>query len=404
MSQRIALLVPEFCVPGGVTQVSLFLRDVLQDTKRYGPEVISLAMGARDPASSQITTPSTWLRGALVEEKTWSGISYRHVGARWSELEFQRYRPRTPLTELLQSYDLVQIVAGTPAWARVTQHVDVPVALQVATLTAVERDGQNTDYTFLRRLWHAGMTQIVSRMETNISSLVDAIFVENTWMYDHFRAAAGEGKVHFAPPGIDTEVYHPRGDTGKSNRADEDYILSVGRFGDSRKNVRLLFEAYHRLQKKVTDVPKLVLAGLSGPTDRDWERAEALGILSHVEMYENIPEEDLAEFYRDANLFVMSSNEEGLGIVLAEAMASGTPVVSTDCGGPSTLIENGTTGFLTPVGEAEPLADRMAYLLSRPQEAASIGRAGRARIEEEFSVEAAGEKYLRVYDEILNME
>ncbi len=397
MSHRVALLVPEFDVAGGVTGVGLFLRNVLQGAERYTPDVISLARGARDSAGSQLTRPSTWARGAQVKVRNWNGISYRHVGARWSELEFQRYRPRPVLTELLQGYDLIQIVAGTPPWAHLAKHVDVPVALQVATLTAVERNGQSTDDPLPLRLWRAGMKHIVSRMEQRVPSLVEAIFVENAWMYDHFREQADEDIVHFAPPGIDTETYHP-GDSGESKG---DYILCVGRLDDSRKNVRLLFEAYAQLRQRLNDAPRLVLAGLSGPTEQDWARAETLGIRDHVEMHTDVPEDELAALYRNAQLFVLSSNEEGLGLVLAEAMASGTPVVSTDCGGPSTLIEDGQTGFLVRTGDAAALADRMAHVLTHPEKARALGQAGRERVAAEFSVQAAGERFLRMYDELL---
>jgi len=397
MPRQVALVVPEFDVPGGVTRVGLFLRETLRTADRYAPDIISPAMRARDPASSQLTRPSTWRRGAQVEERTWNGIPYRHVGARWSEFEFQRYRPRPPLTALLNDYDLVQIVGGTPPWAHLARHVNAPVALQVATLTGVERGGKRADGWGLRRLWDAGMTQIVSRMEAGVPSLVDVIFVENTWMYDHFRTRAGDEAVHFAPPGIDTETYHPGDDGGPT----VDYILCVGRLGDSRKNVGLLFEAYARLRRQLDDAPRLVLAGLSGPTEQDWARARTLGIRDHVEMRENVPEEELAALYRNARLFVLSSNEEGLGLVLAEAMASGTPVVSTDCGGPSTLIEDGETGILVPTGNAAVLANRMAWVLSHPESARAMGRAGRARIEKKFSIEAAGERFLRVYDQLL---
>ena len=163
MSYRVGLLVPGFDVNGGVTTVGLFLRTVLQQSDRFRPDIISPAMGALDPASSQLSRPSTWIRGPRTEEKVWKDIPYRHVGARWSEFEFQRYRPRPCLTELLQDYDLVQIVAGTPPWAHLARHVDVPVALQVATLTTVERDGQHVEASLPRRLWYAGMTRLVSQ-------------------------------------------------------------------------------------------------------------------------------------------------------------------------------------------------------------------------------------------------
>lgn len=400
MKYKVALLIPEFDVAGGVTAVGLFLRDVLSSTDRYHADVISLAMGARDPVSSQMLAPGTWARGAEIAPKTWDGIPYQHAGARWAELEFQRYRPRPSLTRLLRSYDLIQVVAGTPPWAHVAKEVDVPVALQVATLTRVEREGQGSHASVARRIWQSGMTRVATWMEDAISEFVDAIFVENAWMHNHYSNSKAQDAVHFAPPGVDTSLFHPPEEP--SSR--ENYILCVGRLDDPRKNIGLLFRAYYKLRQlsPTGSMPRLVLAGLSGPSDRDWRLASDLGIRHAIQMHEQVPKQDLAELYRRARLFVLSSNEEGFGIVLAEAMASGTPVVSTDCGGPSTLIEHEETGLLTPTGNSEALAEAMKDLLTHPEVAQQIGDAGRVRIEEKFSNQAAGRRYLRVYDGLLD--
>ena len=61
-------------------------------------------------------------------------------------------------------------------------------------------------------------------------------------------------------------------------------------------------------------------------------------------------------------MFLLSSNEEGLGLVIGEAMAAGLPVVSTRCGGPETFVVEGVTGYLTPVGDAQAMALKIAEL------------------------------------------
>jgi len=112
----------------------------------------------------------------------------------------------------------------------------------------------------------------------------------------------------------------------------------------------------------------------------------------------------LAELYRNALFFVLSSNEEGLGIVILEAMASGLPVVSTACGGPATSLVHGETGLLTPVGDARALADAMQTLLGDSDLRRRMGTEGRRVAEERFSLAAAGKVFLDSYDEVFSTQ
>ncbi len=123
-----------------------------------------------------------------------------------------------------------------------------------------------------------------------------------------------------------------------------------------------------------------------------------------MEFRNNVPEDDLVELYQNASLFVLSSNEEGLGIVLLEAMASGLPVVSTDCGGTVTAVVPGETGYLTPVGDSEALATAMARVLGSVQLRKRFGRQGRERAETHFSLEVAGTRFLAIYDWLLGCQ
>jgi glycosyltransferase involved in cell wall biosynthesis len=181
-----------------------------------------------------------------------------------------------------------------------------------------------------------------------------------------------------------------------------DFLLSVGRFADPRKNVSLLFDAYAELRSRLDEPPPLVLAGRTTPPDEAWRQAERLGIASEITFCEDISTKDLVDLYRHASLFVVSSDEEGLGLTILEAMSSGRPVVSTACGGPSTTIRDGETGLLTPVRNASALADAMELVLTHSDRADSMGRAGRQRVENYFSSEATGKRFLNVYEQLLD--
>jgi glycosyltransferase involved in cell wall biosynthesis len=94
---------------------------------------------------------------------------------------------------------------------------------------------------------------------------------------------------------------------------------------------------------------------------------------------------------RGASVFALSSHHEGLPVALIEAMACGTPVVSTDCpSGPAEILENGKWGRLVPVGDSGALADAIAATLDEPQHPDVARRAA------DFSVDRAMERYARV--------
>jgi glycosyltransferase involved in cell wall biosynthesis len=226
---------------------------------------------------------------------------------------------------------------------------------------------------------------------------VDTVFVENEWMQTHVQNVAPTTNAVFAPPGVDTVTFRPS-DTPYTDR---EYILSVGRFADPRKNVHLLFETYARLKERLgTDTPNLVLAGRTEPPTNAWDLAEHHGIADSISFFEDVSLDRLVDLYREAKLFVLSSDEEGLGLVILEAMSCGVPVVSTDCGGPATVVQDGETGRLVPTGDADRLADAVATLLRDPSRLQSFGANSRERVVSEFSEEATIRRFRKEYERL----
>jgi D-inositol-3-phosphate glycosyltransferase len=351
----------------------------------------------RDTNSVRLLAPNSWLRGVQQTCAEWHGRPYRHVGAIISEFESQRYQPRRQLTQLLNQYDLVQIVAGTPSWALVARHLQRPTCLFVATTTAKERVTKISRSVGWRRIWLQVMTRAVSRMEQAALSNVTCVFAESEYTRQLLCSIVPAEQLLLSVPGIDTSFFCA------SVYCADGYILSVGRWADPRKNVRLLFKAYKRLQRLMPETPNLMLAGATTPSSDDWAYAVSLGIGDRIHVRQNVTKEELRCLYQNAALFVLPSDEEGLGVVILEAMACGLPVISTRCGGPATAVADGVTGYLTPVGDAEALALRMAELIRDPMLRSRMGQEGRRVAEQRFSLAAAGKVYLDKYDELLGI-
>lgn len=393
---HIALVAPDFSVSsGGVRSMAEFLYHTITSSERYTVDIVSLARSSRDSNSICVRSPASWLRGIrLTSHTSVQGIPYRHVGAFLAEFEFQRYQPRRVLTDLLNRYDLVQVVAGTPAWAYSMRHVQRPVCLFTATLIDQERTSLLRQQRGWYRTWMRLMTSFNRRLERAALPSMACVFAESEYTCQLLSALLPEQRLKLGLPGIDTRLFVPVA------YCPDGYILSVGRFSDHRKNSRLLFAAYARLRQQCPHAPRLVLVGKS-PLPQDWAYARSLGVMDHVDMHQDVSIQDLVRWYQAASLFVLSSNEEGLGIVLLEAMACGLPIVSTRCGGPETAVCEGETGYLTPVGDAVALADALQRLLEAPQRRQQMGQAGRQRAEKRFSLAAAGKVYLDQYDALL---
>jgi len=109
----------------------------------------------------------------------------------------------------------------------------------------------------------------------------------------------------------------------------------------------------------------------------------------------------LLGIYQNALLFVLSSDEEGLGIAILEAMACGLPVVSTRCGGPEMIVRDGTSGFLVERNDSPALAGAMQRIVESEQVRMTFGSTSRRIAVEEFSHKATAERFLTTYDAIV---
>jgi glycosyltransferase involved in cell wall biosynthesis len=201
----------------------------------------------------------------------------------------------------------------------------------------------------------------------------------------------GETPVEVVHTGVDTECFSP----GPYHV--DGYLLTVGRLNDPRKNLPLLLRAYAAARARSSRIPRLVLAGVAGPDRESRALIATLGVTDSVQYVGPQDRAALADVYRGASAFVLSSNEEGQGIVIVEAMASGLPIVTTSCIGPSELITDGVEGLLTRVGCVESLTDALVRVTADPELRRRMSHAARCRAVREFSLERAGAQLCGIY-------
>jgi glycosyltransferase involved in cell wall biosynthesis len=111
---------------------------------------------------------------------------------------------------------------------------------------------------------------------------------------------------------------------------------------------------------------------------------------------------DPGAFYMLADLFVMSSIQEGLGTALLDALALGKPVVAANSGGIPEIIRDGETGCLVAAGDSHALARGIVTMLTNVDQARAMARRGQAEVKAKFSIDAMVENNLAVYNRLLS--
>jgi glycosyltransferase involved in cell wall biosynthesis len=175
------------------------------------------------------------------------------------------------------------------------------------------------------------------------------------------------------------------------------FLFALGRL-NRRKNLERLLLAYARLRAGgASDVP-LVIGGKPDYGVGDVLRRAKLGAeASGVRFVGLVPDADLPHLYGAAACFVYPSLFEGFGLPLVEAMACGTPVISSDRTALPELV--GTAGLLVDPESVDALAAAMARLLSDPDLARELGRRGIERSRRYTWTETA-RRTLAIYHEV----
>ena len=176
-------------------------------------------------------------------------------------------------------------------------------------------------------------------------------------------------------------------------------LLTVGRLDDPRKNITLLVKAFKELLNQGFNL-RLMLAGVCKPKKLFSLKSQIKDIRDKVDLHISTSLEKIKELYRTSDIFILTSNQEGLGIVILEAMSSGLPVIATRSGGPEEIISDGDNGMLFNCEDLEQLMKSIVKLLSSEKLYSKFSKSGRETIETKFSKVFLRDKMIKIYKEI----
>ena len=205
-------------------------------------------------------------------------------------------------------------------------------------------------------------------------------------------------------PKQDFRIMHPGADV-RGIAAKTDYapraaveLLFVGRFV-RQKGLDLLFEALATIDPSLKW--HLTLVG-DGPERANLlEQATRLGLMDHIALRGWVKKEELSAIYRNGDVFVLPSRDEGFANVLLEAMAAGLPIMGTYVSGTDDAVIDGETGYIVQPGDIPALTNRLTKLFSDANLRERMGRAARARAEAQFDWHKLAEDWVALLGEAI---
>lgn len=234
------------------------------------------------------------------------------------------------------------------------------------------------------------------RIERSTYRNSDAVVVQSNYGAEALSKLFGvdRSKVHVCYCGVDVEEFSPRVGREGGGRIN---LLFVGVL-EKRKGLEYLLLAMKRILEREPRARLAVVGG--GPRRRALEElAKGLGISGSVSFEGFVPEERLRLLYGSADIFVFPSLMEGFGMVLAEAMACGLPIVACRASAIPEVV--GEAGVLVEPRSPGAIAEAVLMLIKDEELRARLGREAGRRARERFTWDRVAERVIRVYERVM---
>jgi mannosyltransferase len=204
--------------------------------------------------------------------------------------------------------------------------------------------------------------------------------------------------------GVDTDTYAPPADRAAAfAEAGLPGRYAIGCFGRVRaqKGSDVFVDAMCRLLPRYPDFTAVMVGAITPEqaafADDLRKRIDAAGLASRIVITGELDIAEVPRWYQRLTIYAFTSRNEGFGLTLIEAMSVGTALVASRAGAAELVVEDGVTGVLTPTGDVDALAAALEPLMRDPAAAMAMGERGRARVLENFSLDAEANRIAEIY-------
>ncbi|HBX24036.1 MAG TPA: DUF1957 domain-containing protein [Desulfotomaculum sp.] len=296
------------------------------------------------------------------------------------------------MMEVYDKFDLIHAhdwLVGTAA-VTISHRCKLPL---VATIHATEH-GRN-------RGLHTDLQRHIHQLEGELARQADLVIGCSRYMGHEIATLFDQpaDKIRVIPNGVDPDNITTGLGTDSVERQKRKVIVFLGRLV-SEKGVHVLISALPAIMEAVGPV-KLQVAG-KGPYQQELEKlAHSIGVSEQVEFLGFVDDPGRNKLLHQATVAVFPSIYEPFGIVALEAMAAGVPVVVSDTGGLSDVIEHGVDGYLSPPGDIHMLAHYVSEVISNTELARHFVHRARRNIMVKFSWKQIAAATREVYSEAI---
>ncbi|MEX0746998.1 MAG: glycosyltransferase family 4 protein, partial [Rhodothermales bacterium] len=297
---------------------------------------------------------------------------------------------------------------------------DVPGARQIGEVVAARRPRAV--------IWHSAYAPLTLRREVRRDSTRSLVFVEHQALHlrslpHNIRSLVAAHIAHSVvflsdeyrrnypfrslpvralrraatiPNGVDLDTFSPLPSASSEEKGE---VLRIGMMGrmTPTKDFLGLVRAAARLRREQDCPPfQLLLAGDGTERSKLQEAVKALDVEDFVTLLGHLSEQHLVEFLHSLDVYVHATHGETMSTAILQAYACGLPVVASDVGGVTNLVDDGVDGLLTPAHDPASLASLLRDLLASPQRRSALGTAARRRAIAEFGVDRMARRYLEL--------